>query len=263
MRRISSHAAFLLAGFGLLWPGTSSAQDAARTDSVRTEGESYGAGTNYTLIQQTEFTGDGFTVGNEVGYRLIVTEVADAVAGAPLPAGAQVLDVCAFTRLEDSGGTIELDWEAVEMVGAAPPGVGPVRKIFGSVSTSEATPNGYGFLCMGRKSETLVRKFQDLDGDGRSGYVKYLVRMHFEGNPGSLGFGGALIKWQRTISPAPAVATFGDVSTSYVYFKAIQALAASGIASGCGNGNFCPNQNVTRGEMAAFLARALGLHWPL
>jgi hypothetical protein len=53
------------------------------------------------------------------------------------------------------------------------------------------------------------------------------------------------------------------VPTNFLYFKAIEALAASGITGGCGSGNFCPNQNVTRGEMAAFLARALGLHWPL
>jgi hypothetical protein len=57
------------------------------------------------------------------------------------------------------------------------------------------------------------------------------------------------------------VPTFGDVPTNYAYFRAIEALAASGITGGCGSGNFCPNQNVTRGEMAAFLARALGLHF--
>ncbi|HEY7111779.1 MAG TPA: S-layer homology domain-containing protein [Thermoanaerobaculia bacterium] len=70
------------------------------------------------------------------------------------------------------------------------------------------------------------------------------------------------VSWHRTISAAPGVATFGDVSTDYIYFRAIEALAASGITGGCGSGNFCPNQNVTRGEMAAFLARALGLHSP-
>jgi hypothetical protein len=69
-------------------------------------------------------------------------------------------------------------------------------------------------------------------------------------------------QWKRQISPAPATATFADVPTSYIYFRAIEALAASGITSGCGGGNFCPNGNVTRGELAAFLARALGLHWP-
>jgi len=62
------------------------------------------------------------------------------------------------------------------------------------------------------------------------------------------------------VSPAPATATFGDVPTSHLYFRAIEALAASGITSGCGNGNFCPDQVLTRGEVAKFLANALGLY---
>jgi hypothetical protein len=37
----------------------------------------------------------------------------------------------------------------------------------------------------------------------------------------------------------------------------INALSASGITHGCGDGRFCPNGAVTRGQMAAFLHRAL------
>ncbi len=73
---------------------------------------------------------------------------------------------------------------------------------------------------------------------------------------------GVYIGYGLQISPAPATATFTDVPLSHPYFRAIEALAKSGITGGCGGGNFCPNQNVTRGEMAAFLARALGLHFP-
>ena len=39
----------------------------------------------------------------------------------------------------------------------------------------------------------------------------------------------------------------------------IEALAASGITSGCGGTSYCPDNPVTRGQMAAFLVRALGL----
>jgi S-layer homology domain len=73
---------------------------------------------------------------------------------------------------------------------------------------------------------------------------------------------GMYIGYRLQISPAPATATFGDVPASHTYFRAIEALAASGITGGCGSGNYCPDKNVTRGEMAAFLARALGLHFP-
>jgi N-acetylmuramoyl-L-alanine amidase len=42
----------------------------------------------------------------------------------------------------------------------------------------------------------------------------------------------------------------------------IQALAAAGITAGCGDRTFCPDDDVTRGQMAAFLTRALDLPRP-
>jgi hypothetical protein len=70
-------------------------------------------------------------------------------------------------------------------------------------------------------------------------------------------------RWRRQVSPAPSVATFpNDVPTTHPYFRFIEALAASGITAGCAPGSFCPNSAITRGEMAVFLAAALGLHWP-
>jgi len=52
------------------------------------------------------------------------------------------------------------------------------------------------------------------------------------------------------------------VPTGHPFFQFIEALAAAGITGGCGNGNYCPDNPVTRGQMAVFLAKALGLHWP-
>lgn len=72
---------------------------------------------------------------------------------------------------------------------------------------------------------------------------------------------GVRLWWERQSSPAPATATFSDVGTGHIFFKPIEALADAGITGGCGGGNFCPNNTVTRGQMAAFLSRALGLHW--
>ena len=40
---------------------------------------------------------------------------------------------------------------------------------------------------------------------------------------------------------------------------AINALAAAGFTDGCGQGRFCPEEVVTRGQMATFLARVLDL----
>jgi len=42
----------------------------------------------------------------------------------------------------------------------------------------------------------------------------------------------------------------------------MEALAASGITVGYSDGTFRPTNPVTRAQMATFLARALGLHWP-
>jgi hypothetical protein len=39
----------------------------------------------------------------------------------------------------------------------------------------------------------------------------------------------------------------------------IDHLAIRGITLGCGGGNFCPTDNVTRSQMAAFLVRAFNL----
>lgn len=83
---------------------------------------------------------------------------------------------------------------------------------------------------------------------------------------GTNGFDASLgavrVHWRRQISPAPSVATFSDVPTTHVFFRFIEALVASGITSGCAPGQYCPAQPVTRGQMAAFLAIALGLHTP-
>ena len=71
------------------------------------------------------------------------------------------------------------------------------------------------------------------------------------------------VYYHLQVSPAPAQATFGDVPTNHPFFQYVEALAASGITAGCGNGNFCPDAPLTRGQMAVFLSKALGLHWPV
>jgi len=68
--------------------------------------------------------------------------------------------------------------------------------------------------------------------------------------------------WVRQVSLAPTIATFSDVPTGHSFFQFVEALAKSGITGGCGNGNFCPDQPLTRGQMAVFLAKGLGLAWP-
>ncbi|MGZ5494456.1 MAG: S-layer homology domain-containing protein [Thermoanaerobaculia bacterium] len=76
-------------------------------------------------------------------------------------------------------------------------------------------------------------------------------------------FNSVRLRWKRQVSPAPATARFTDVPTSHPFFQYIEALAASGVTGGCvaSPPQYCPDAPVTRGQMAVFLSRALGLHW--
>ncbi|BAO44615.1 hypothetical protein TBH_C1698 [Thiolapillus brandeum] len=57
--------------------------------------------------------------------------------------------------------------------------------------------------------------------------------------------------------PPPASGTvFNDVAQDHWAANWIEQLAADGITGGCGAGNFCPENNSTRAEMAVFLLRA-------
>ena len=96
---------------------------------------------------------------------------------------------------------------------------------------------------------------------GRSGEA-LILHVQFADHEVQQFFGWVEVWWKRSVSPAPAFATFNDVPTNHPFFQFIQALAASGITSGCGGENYCPDAAVTRGQMAVFLAKALGLHWP-
>ncbi|MBL8210348.1 MAG: S-layer homology domain-containing protein [Bryobacterales bacterium] len=49
---------------------------------------------------------------------------------------------------------------------------------------------------------------------------------------------------------------FGDVPSSSALFPYVQKMYDLGITQGCTSGNYCPNDTVTREQMAAFLSRA-------
>ena len=62
----------------------------------------------------------------------------------------------------------------------------------------------------------------------------------------------------RALDLAPGRGTFAD-TTGHVFEADVAALAAAGITRGCdppANSRFCPDDPVTRGQMAAFLVRA-------
>jgi hypothetical protein len=52
--------------------------------------------------------------------------------------------------------------------------------------------------------------------------------------------------------------SFLDVNTSTPFYSDILKIARQGITLGCGGGNYCPSNSVTREQMAAFIIKALG-----
>ena len=131
-------------------------------------------------------------------------------------------------------------------------------------ATSDSTGGGYG-------SKSLVVNYK-LTPEAYwnevvfDNYNQYYLRvsMPFISIEGfsDLAFKGVRISYKRQVGDPPGTATFSDVNPSMQFFPYVEALAASGITTGYSDGTFKPNDYVTRGQMAAFLTRALGLHHP-
>ncbi len=58
--------------------------------------------------------------------------------------------------------------------------------------------------------------------------------------------------------PPPATGVFTDVPAADTFAPWIEELAAEGITGGCGANTYCPDNPVTRGQMAVFLAKTFG-----
>ena len=59
--------------------------------------------------------------------------------------------------------------------------------------------------------------------------------------------------------PPACQGIFPDVPCSGAFAPWIEDLYTRQIAAGCGNGNFCPGNPTTRGQMAPFLVKTFGL----
>jgi hypothetical protein len=91
---------------------------------------------------------------------------------------------------------------------------------------------------------------------------RYIVAVGNTTLDGTTAVSQVIIGYKLQVSPSSSSPTFTDVPAGHPFYQFIEALAASGITGGCGGGNFCPDAPLTRGQMAVFLAKALGLQWP-
>jgi hypothetical protein len=56
-------------------------------------------------------------------------------------------------------------------------------------------------------------------------------------------------------APPPCAGVFADVPCPSAFADWVEQLAAEGVTSGCGGGDYCPDQSVTRAQMAVFLLK--------
>lgn len=68
--------------------------------------------------------------------------------------------------------------------------------------------------------------------------------------------------WRRQVQASDGSPAFSDVPGGNAYRKYVEAATALGIMSPCAAGLFCPDNPVTRAQLALALAKALGLDYP-
>jgi hypothetical protein len=71
-----------------------------------------------------------------------------------------------------------------------------------------------------------------------------------------------LLKTSGVVPPPATGTAFLDVPAAYWAAPYIEKLASLGVTSGCGGGNYCPHNTVTREQMAIFLVKMFGLPLP-
>jgi hypothetical protein len=164
-------------------------------------------------------------------------------AGLRLPAGAVV------TRLEIAGCDNSPHFLAADLFRSnVPPGTG-FAMLMGVSTGSEETPG------CGRFSGTPFSPPLVIDNEEATYWIEVITWTT------DVSFESVRVYYTLQVSPAPAVASFGDVPPGHPFFPFVEALVAAGITAGCAPGLYCVNNPITRGEMAVFMSKALGLHF--
>jgi len=225
--------------------------------AARAQG-AFGPGTQYTTIPIAAFRPESSSVAFTYNYGSVtpsIIELAGFVAPLGLPDGAVLEEVRLLVSDTEPGQDILAQ---IVMFGQAVAGTLTCSSTYWYNNSSGIF--GRDILKLTGTPIVIQSRIDKSSCSNTDIYSQYYVEV-LMGTPNE-SFSGAVLVWHRQMSPAPATATFNDVPTSDPYFRAIEALAASGITSGCGGGNFCPNDVVTRSQLAKFLAVALGLHFP-
>lgn len=222
--------------------------------------ESHGASVNCSVLAVSDLTPvehDDYVHMAAPGYIKAATESVLVHSALHLEVGVLVDRVCARVYDADSNKELVVLMGAFESAeGTAPPVAIPMV----AMGTGVAEKPGYTLLCTELDPPVQVRTRGDLNHDGIESTLQYWVGALIPGC--EIMQGPIMVSWHRPVSPPPEVARFPDVPKTHRYFRWIEALAASGVTSGCGGGLYCPEDPITRGEVAVYLSTALSLHWP-
>jgi len=93
---------------------------------------------------------------------------------------------------------------------------------------------------------------------GGSGSGNGVVSFTLEPNPGPSRRVGSIAIAGQTFTLFQGI-QFNDVASNHPFYNEIGKLSARAITLGCDSSNFCPDDPVTRQQMAAFIIRALGI----
>jgi len=225
-------------------------------------GEAYGLGLQWAFVSGLEWEPEmsaGLAWRSVFDGRVVVA-AGSIMAPVHLPTGSEIHQIC-FVVSDDF---TESMWSklSLHVVESADDDVSNLQFLeLGSTGTTMEEWPGWTQRCITYPDPVIIKSWGDIDSDGTEHYLAYHLRAEKTGSA-NLGLHTAVITWNRTISPAPATATFPDVPTTMWAFQYVEALVASGITEGMPDGLYHPYDPVTRAQMATFLSRALGLHWP-
>jgi hypothetical protein len=242
----------------LLFANFTIAQEVGNESDPAIEANDFGvAGGNYLMIPGTAFVPSNSATGYQKPFLFLQrtgggdSEFTHVLT---LPPGALIQNVTAYVG--DTNAALDVALRMCILFALSGTGTSQDLNCDGGIGVPGVTTSGTP------GSTSLVLNVNQSFSNLQSGFeTTYIILVHLGAPDSSTKLHSVRVQWKRQVSPPPATASFTDVPTTSGQFKFVESLVAAGITGGCGGGNYCPDSPVTRGQMAVFLAAALGLHW--
>jgi hypothetical protein len=130
----------------------------------------------------------------------------------------------------------------------------PATQSFSSAGGASIVSVAAGASCPW--SATKTGSFIHIDS-GSNGMGYGVVNFSVDANSTAAMRSGSITVGMQTFNIVQG-AQFTDVTPANPFFQEIGKLSSRGVTVGCDTGKYCPSDFVTRGQMAAFIIRALG-----